>query len=69
MADPAQAWLLGLALMTLVFIYFYHKTGDLRYSFMLALVWGKVLALILWALGRGLEQPGRYAQTRGGVGW
>jgi len=54
-ADPAQAWLLGLGLMTLVFLYFHHKTGDLRYSFMLALVWGKVLALILWALG--LDKP------------
>jgi len=55
MADPGLAWLLGLALMTLVFLYFHHKTGDLRYSFMLALVWGKVLAAIYWVLG--LDKP------------
>ena len=40
MVDPQQAWLFGLASMLLAFLYFHHKTGDLRYSFMVSLVWG-----------------------------
>lgn len=38
MVTPQQAWLLGLASMLLVFPYFHHKTGDIRYSFMASLV-------------------------------
>ena len=63
--DPQQAWTLGLLSMLLVFLYFHHKTGDLRYSFMVSLVWGKVLAGVYWLLGLDLPLFAVYAYYRG----
>ena len=39
--NPQTAWLLGLALMALVFLYFHHKTRDIRHAFIAALVWAR----------------------------
>ena len=52
---PRAAWLVGLSSMLLVFIYFHWRTGSLRFSFMVSLVWGKVLAGVYWVLG--LDYP------------
>ena len=63
--DPRAAWLLGLLSMLAVFLYFHHKTGDLRYSFMIALLWGKVLATIYWLLGLDLPLFALYTYVEG----
>ncbi len=48
--DPQTAWILGLLSMLAVLLYFHQKTGDLRYSFMVSLIWGKILAGVYWLL-------------------
>ena len=53
--DPRTAWLYGLGGMLLVFLYFHYRTGDLRYSFMISLIWGKITAGVYWVLG--LDYP------------
>ena len=53
--DPRTAWVYGLGTMLLTFLYFHYRTGDLRYSFMVSLLWGKVLAGVFMILG--LDYP------------
>ena len=53
--DPRTAWVYGLLSMLAVFLYMHWRTGDLRFSFMAALAWGKVLAGVYWLLG--LDYP------------
>ncbi len=47
--SPQLAWLLGLLSMLAVFLWFSRSHG-LRAAFLLALVWGKVLAGVFWVL-------------------
>ena len=63
--DPQQAWLYGLATMLAVLIYFHWRTGDLRYSFMVSLLWGKVLAAVYWVLGLDYPLFAIYAYVEG----
>jgi len=49
--DPQTAWLLGLFSMLIVLLYAWHRMGDLRTSFMVSLLWGKVLSGAYWLLG------------------
>jgi len=55
MVDPQTTWLFGLGSMLLVFLYFHFRTGSIRYSFMVSLLWGKILAGTFWVLG--LDYP------------
>ncbi len=47
--SPQLAWLLGLFSMMIVFLYFSRSHG-LRAAFLLALIWGKILAGVYWVL-------------------
>ena len=47
--SPQLAWLLGLLSMLAVLLYFSRSHG-LRAAFLLALVWGQVLAGVYWVL-------------------
>jgi len=49
--DAGTAWLAGLAMMLAVFLYFHHRSGSVRYAFMVSLLWGKILAAAYWVLG------------------
>lgn len=65
MVDPQTAWLFGLASMILAFLYFHWRTSDIRYSFMVSLVWGKVLAAVYWVLGLDLPLFTVYTYVQG----
>ena len=47
--SPQTAWLVGLLSMLAVFLYFSRSYG-LRAAFLIALVWGKLLAGVFWLL-------------------
>lgn len=50
-----MAWLAALAMMTLVFMFAWWRTGSPRQAFIFALIWGKVIATVLYLLG--LDKP------------
>ena len=64
--DPRTAWVLGLFSMLAVLLYTYHRTGDLRLSFMASLLWGKVLSGAYWLLGLDYPLFRVYYVTRSG---
>ncbi len=49
------AWLGALLLSTLIFVFVYWRSEDLRKAFMLSLAWLKVAALVLWLIE--LDRP------------
>ena len=49
--DPAQAWLLALASMTLVFLIIYYKESSAQRAILYALILGKLYAGVFWLLG------------------
>ncbi len=49
------AWLGALFMSTLISMFVYWRSEDLRKAFMLSLAWLKVAALILWLVG--LDRP------------
>ena len=64
--SPRLAWLLGLFSMLAVFLWFSRQHG-VRYAFMLALLWGKILAGVYWLLGLDLPLLTLY-RCQGGYG-
>ncbi len=48
--DPAQAWLLALASMTLTFLIIYYKESNAQHALLYSLILGKVYAGVFWLL-------------------
>ncbi|MEB3816916.1 MAG: hypothetical protein LRS46_03130 [Desulfurococcales archaeon] len=48
--DPAQAWLLALASMTLVFLAVYWREGNAQRALLYSLILGKLYAGVFWLL-------------------